>query len=111
MPTEGGRLCWKGPDRMWQHSTREELRLEGWLWSLVWRSEVDNIPPYREGNMEVPGQGRGTGNGQAYALTEHIPERRAAWCVPGQEMTFSGCDVGTSSFINFLGHLCQARVG
>lgn len=53
--------------------------------------------------MEVPGQGRGPGNGQDYELTEHIPERRAAWCVPGQEVTFSGCDVGTSSLINFLG--------
>lgn len=59
--------------------------------------------------MEVPGQGRGPGNGQDYELTEHIPERRAAWCVPGQEVTFSGCDVGTSSLINFLGALCQAR--
>lgn len=53
--------------------------------------------------MEVPGQGCGTGNGQDYERTEHIPERRGAWCVPGQEMTSSGCDAGTSSLIDFLG--------
>lgn len=60
--------------------------------------------------MEVSGQGCGTGNGQDYELTEHIPERRGAWCILGQEMTFSRRDAGTSSFMNFLGgHLPGPR--
>lgn len=70
---------------------------------LVCTSEVGNIHPYGDGNMEVPGQGCGTGNGQDDELTEHIPERQGAWCVPGQEVTSSECDAGTSSSMNFPG--------